>query len=325
MRYWKTSSLSADFPHTHEYDDRAIRSLIRISELGASAGIYLFLLYNESYQWPRDRSINEFRKAFFLHLNSTVHGLQLHVDRMPTPVIQERRFALLAQSQQEEEIVDWKDTVDIAEGQWWTGEVSHYIETSIGLGRGGNRINIWFGEKDGRLCSHGILTGSTGSGKSNLFHVLICGLATRYSPEDLHLYLIDGKLGVEFSAYRTLPHAKVVSLHSSAELSRSVLAELVAEMEYRNDQLFKSIGVNSFSAYRAAGKKLPRILLLIDEYQELFEGDYNDNASKDLRKLAQMGRSAGIHLLLASQRYHVSAIVRCITGAHRCRTWLACR
>lgn len=307
---WKYQLIfAANFPYPHEYDDRAIRALIKISELGPRAGIYLFLLRNESYRWPRERSINEFRNAFFVHLDSKAHGLQLRPDTMPTPAIQQHRFALLAQSQQEEEIVEWKDTVDIEKDRWWTGDVSCYIETQIGLGRGGNRLDIWFGEKDGgRLCSHGTLTGNTGSGKSNLFHVLICSLATRYSPEDLHLYLIDGKQGVEFNVYRNLPHVKVISLHSSAELSRSVLAELVAEMEYRNEQLFKSAGANSFSAYRSRGRKLPRILLLIDEYQELFEGDYNDSASRDLRKLAQMGRSAGIHLILASQRYHVSAM-----------------
>ncbi len=305
---WKYQMIfAADFPYPQEYDDRAIRALLRISELGPRAGIYLFLLHNTSYQWPRNRSINEFRHAFFVHLQSTAHGLQLRPDTIPTATMQKRCFALLAQSQQEEEVVDWH--VDIEEDRWWTGDVSRCIETEIGLGRGGSRIDIWFGEKDGgRLCSHGTLTGNTGSGKSNLFHVLICGLATRYSPEDLHLYLIDGKQGVEFNIYRNLPHAKVISLHSSAELSRSILAELVAEMEYRNDQLFKSAGANNFSAYRSLYKKLPRILLLIDEYQELFDGDYNDDASRSLRKLAQMGRSAGIHLILASQRYHVSAM-----------------
>ena len=307
---WKYQLIfAADFPYPHEYDDRAIQALLRISKLGPRAGIYLFLLHNESYPWPRGRSINEFRHAFFIRLHSTAYGLQLRPDTLPTPAMQQQRFAMLAQSQQEEEVVDWKDTVDIEEERWWTGDVSRCIETEIGLGRGGQRLDIWFGEREsGHLCSHGTLTGNTGSGKSNLFHVLICGLTTRYSPADLHLYLIDGKQGVEFNIYRNLPHAKVISLHSSAELSRSVLAELVAEMEYRNDQLFKKAGTNNFSAYRLIDKKLPRILLLIDEYQELFEGDYNDDASRNLRKLAQMGRSAGIHLILASQRYHVSAM-----------------
>lgn len=307
---WKYQLIfAADFPYPQEYDDRAIRALLRISELGSRAGIYLFVLHNESYQWPRGRSIDEFRQAFFVRLNSRAPGWQLRPDTLPAPAIQQRHFAMLAQSQQEVEVVDWKDTVDVVEERWWMGDVSHWIETEIGLGRGGKHVEVWFGEREnGRMCSHGIVTGNTGSGKSNLFHVLICGLATRYSPEDLHFYLIDGKQGVEFNVYRNLPHAKVISLHSSAELSRSVLAELVAEMEYRNNQLFKSAGTNNFTAYRLVGKKLPRILLLIDEYQELFEGDYHDAASRNLRKLAQMGRSAGIHLILASQRYHVSAM-----------------
>src|SRR5262249_13143611 len=146
---WKYQLIfAADFPYPQEYDDRAIRALTRISELGPRAGIYLFLLHNQSYHWPRDRSINEFRNAFFVHLDSKVHGLQLRPDTIPTAAIQKSRFALLAQSQQEEEIVDWKDTVDIEEDRWWTGDVSRSIETQIGLGRGGNRIDIWFGERD---------------------------------------------------------------------------------------------------------------------------------------------------------------------------------
>src|SRR5436305_14846317 len=96
---WKYQLIfAADFPHPHEYDDRAIRALLRISELGPRAGIYLFLLHNQSYRWPRDRSINEFHNAFFVRLDSTAHGLQLHPDTLPTPAIQQRLFALLAQS-----------------------------------------------------------------------------------------------------------------------------------------------------------------------------------------------------------------------------------
>ena len=151
----------------------------------------------------------------------------------------------------------------------------------------------------------------TGAGKSNLYHSFISGLTVRYSPEELRLYLIDGKDGVEFQPYRILPHAEVVSLRSSPELSRSVLAELIAEKERRNE-IFVRAGVNDITNYRAKGEpegRLPRILLLVDEYQELFEGDKDGIASNFLLQLSQQGRSAGIHMLLGSQRFGAAGML----------------
>ena len=148
----------------------------------------------------------------------------------------------------------------------------------------------------------------TGAGKSNLYHALIAGLAIRYSPEELRFYLIDGKDGVEFQPYKKLPHAEVVSLRSSPELSRSVLTELIAEKERRNE-IFVRAGVNDFTTYREKVGKLPRILLLVDEYQELFEGDKDGLASNQLLQLSQQGRSAGIHMLLASQRFGAAGML----------------
>ncbi len=87
-------------------------------------------------------------------------------------------------------------------------------------------------------------------------------------------------------------------------MARSVLDDLVAEMARRN-QTFGAHGVADLSAYRAAGQPggpLPRLLLVIDEYQQLFEGDREGEASANLLRLSQQGRSAGIHMLLSSQR-----------------------
>lgn len=143
----------------------------------------------------------------------------------------------------------------------------------------------------------------SGSGKSTMFHSLIASLAIRYSPTELRLYLIDGKYGVEFQPYRELPHAEVVSLRTSPELARSVLAELVDEMERRN-ALFARHNVTDLGSYRDIDgdqEKLPRLLLLVDEFQQLFENDTNTEGSTLLLKLSQQGRSAGIHMLLASQ------------------------
>ena len=142
-----------------------------------------------------------------------------------------------------------------------------------------------------------------GAGKSSLYHSLIVSLALSYSPAELRLYLIDGKNGVEFQAYRHLPHSEVVALQTQPELARAVLNELVAEMSRRNE-LFQRSKVSDFQTYRQLQNgTLPRILLVVDEYQELFEGDLEGKASDALLKLSSMGRSAGIHLLLGSQKF----------------------
>jgi len=297
---------AADFPN--QYDRRAIEALMTISNTGAAGGVYLFLHHNAEYELPHDISMSGFRNASTIDLTSSIRlseGLQFQPDSTPSGQTQGQLFEMLRRAKPPERILDWESIAGMKEAEWWRETASQNIETPIGLRGGGEKLNIWFGVQHGQPCAHGMLGAMTGSGKSNLYHILICGLAIRYSPKDLRMYLIDGKDGVEFQPYRHLPHAEVVSLHSSAELSRSVLAELIAEKERRN-ALFSRAGVSDLAAYHLKGQplgNLPRILLLIDEYQELFEGDLDGIASSYLLQLAQQGRSAGIHMLLASQRF----------------------
>ena len=297
---------AADFPN--QYDRRAIEALQSIGNTGAAGGVYLFIHQNLSYELPHDMTMNGFKNAFFIDLPaqaSTPQGLSLRSDIAPPPQVQGQVFEALRLAKPPERSLDWESIVGVKEAEWWQGSTSQVVETPIGLRGGGEQLNVWFGVKNEQPCAHGMLGAMTGAGKSNLYHVLICGLALRYSPKELRLYLIDGKDGVEFQPYRHLPHAEVVSLRSSAELSRSVLAELITEKERRN-AIFSSTGVADLAGYHRKGQPkgiLPRILLLIDEYQELFEGDRDGIASSYLLQLAQQGRSAGIHMFLASQRY----------------------
>jgi len=300
---------AANFPKG--FDRRAIEALLKIGNTGHEAGVYLFIHYNPDYELPRDMNFEQFER---LHIFD-VPGLQmpapedmtLHVDSAPPADLQKRLFEILKDSKPPERTIQWDELSEDNTNpeRWWKGDATEFIETQIGFHGSSQRLTLWFGAKDGRPCSHGVLGAMTGAGKSNLYHVMIAGLTTRYSPDELRLYLIDGKDGVEFQPYRHLPHAEVVSLRSSPELSRSVLAELIKEKERRND-LFASVGVRDFTEYRRKGQpegNLPRILLLVDEYQELFEGDRDGVASDMLLQLAAQGRSVGIHMFLGSQHF----------------------
>ena len=152
---------------------------------------------------------------------------------------------------------------------------------------------------------HVLIAGTTGSGKSTLLHVLITSLAPRYSPQELQFYLIDFNKGAEFKTYAAhrLPHARVVAVESEREFGLSVLQRLDLELKLRGEA-FRDVGAQDLAAYRqASGKTLPRLLLIVDEFQELFVED--DRTSQDaallLDRLVRQGRAFGIHILLGSQ------------------------
>ncbi len=152
---------------------------------------------------------------------------------------------------------------------------------------------------------HALFAGKTGSGKSNLFHVIIANLALHCSPAEVEFYLVDFKKGVEFKCYAThkLPHARVVAIESDREFGLSVLQRVDEELRRRGD-LFRKLGVQDMAGYRrASGKPLPRSLLVIDEFQEFFTEDDRvaQTASVLLDRIVRQGRAFGIHVLLGSQ------------------------
>ena len=153
-----------------------------------------------------------------------------------------------------------------------------------------------------------MVAGKTGSGKSTLFHVLITNLALWCSPEQVEFYLVDFKKGVEFKCYAThkLPHARVIAIESDREFGLSVLQRVDDELKRRGD-LFRKLGAQDVAGYKRAsggtGEPMPRVLLLIDEFQELFVEDdrVSQGAALLLDRIVRQGRAFGIHVLLGSQ------------------------
>lgn len=157
---------------------------------------------------------------------------------------------------------------------------------------------------------HALVGGETGSGKSVLLHNIITNSLDTETPDTLRLHLLDFKEGTEFKVYENHPLVDELLLETDGEQAERVLTSLATTITERGE-LFKSAGANSLTAWRArTGKPLPRILVIIDEFQKLFEGDYKQarQMNRLLEDLAKRGRSFGIHLVLSSQSLLQTAI-----------------
>jgi DNA segregation ATPase FtsK/SpoIIIE, S-DNA-T family len=187
--------------------------------------------------------------------------------------------------------------------EWWTGDSRTGLDVALGRSGATRRQHLRLGQG---TSQHVLVAGKTGSGKSTLLHALITNLALRYSPDEVELYLVDFKKGVEFKTYAVhqLPHARVVAIESEREFGLSVLQRLDAELKSRGER-FRETRAQDLNSYRQArpDESVPRILLIVDEFQEFFVEDdrLSQEAAQLLDRLVRQGRAFGLHILLGSQ------------------------
>ncbi len=188
--------------------------------------------------------------------------------------------------------------------EFWTK--SSQYEVSVPVGWDINHKEVCF--EIGNAQNHTLICGRNGSGKSNFLHVLIQNLAFYYNPDEVQLFLLDYKEGVEFNAYtdpNILEHARLVSMASSVGFGVSFLSWLCKEMQERAN-LFKQFNVKDLSDYRKHGE-MPRLIVVIDEFQVLFSDNSTkgkESVERSLNTLLKKGRSYGVHLILATQTMH---------------------
>lgn len=154
--------------------------------------------------------------------------------------------------------------------------------------------------KDG---PHGLVGGTTGSGKSEFLRSFVAGLAARNDPTQLNFILVDFKGGAAFKACERLPHTIGTISNLDEQLADRAIRALEAEMQ-RRQRLFAEAGedVDNLPAYLATqpAEPLPRLLLVIDEFAMLAK-DFPDVLAS-LVSVGAVGRTLGVHMVLATQR-----------------------
>jgi S-DNA-T family DNA segregation ATPase FtsK/SpoIIIE len=183
------------------------------------------------------------------------------------------------------------------------------LRIPIGTGGDGDRVDLDLKEaaQDG-MGPHGLVVGATGSGKSELLRTLVLGLAVTHSSEALNVVLVDFKGGATFASLDQLPHtsAVITNLKDELPLVDRMNDALTGELTRRQELLRRAGNLASLREYdraRAAGAELPplpALLLVCDEFTELLAAkpDFIDL----FLQIGRVGRSLGVHLLLATQR-----------------------
>jgi DNA segregation ATPase FtsK/SpoIIIE-like protein len=302
----------SDFPAN--FSDIAAKRLQSIAMSGPRCGIFTLIHWDQRQPLPDGFVPDELRKnsvclrrtgsEFIINKQQTDIGASLLLDAPPDPDLAVELVHKIGKSSIDSNRVQVAFTqVAPKPDELWTGDTTQELRIAIGR-TGATKLQYLAIGKGTR--QHALFAGKTGSGKSTLFHVIITNLALACSPEQVQFYLIDFKKGVEFKCYATkhLPHAKVVAIESDREFALSVLQSVDGELRRRGD-MFRKLGVQDVAGYKRDGgaEPMPRLLLLIDEFQEFFVEDDTiaQTASLLFDRIVRQGRAFGIHVLLGSQ------------------------
>ena len=210
----------------------------------------------------------------------------------------------------------WQDLVGIGDlasytpTDRWNGRSPHH-RLRVPIGTTGTDALLELDIKEAAekgMGPHGLCIGATGSGKSEFLRTVALGMMARHSPEELNLALIDFKGGATFAGLEPAPHvaAVITNLSDKAALVARMRDALTGEMNRRQEALRLAGNLDGIAAYdrtRRAGAQLaplPVLFIIVDEFSELLS-QHPDFADVFVA-IGRLGRSLGMHLLLASQR-----------------------
>lgn len=177
------------------------------------------------------------------------------------------------------------------------------LAVPIGLRGQGDLVQLNLHEK--AHGPHGLIAGTTGSGKSETIQSYILSLAVNFHPHDVAFLLIDYKGGGMANLFKNLPHLLGTITNLDGAQSMRALASINAEI-HRRERLFREFEVNHINQYQKkfkngeAKEPLPHLFLISDEFAELKANQ--PDFIKELVSIARVGRSLGVHLILATQK-----------------------
>lgn len=189
------------------------------------------------------------------------------------------------------------------EKNWQDSQVYKTMQAPLGVKSKNEIVYLDLNEK--KHGPHGLVAGTTGSGKSEILQTYILSMATLFHPYDVGFVIIDFKGGGMVNQFKNLPHLiGAITNIDGREINRS-LSSIKAELRKRQE-LFAKYNVNHIDAYIKLFKKgqtdipLPHLILIVDEFAELKMDQ--PEFMKELISAARIGRSLGVHLILATQK-----------------------
>ncbi len=196
------------------------------------------------------------------------------------------------------------DDLDL-EKRWSSSDVTRSMAAPLGVRTGDEIVFLDIHDGTGAHGPHGLVAGTTGSGKSEILQTYILTMASLYHPYEVAFLIIDFKGGGMGNQFIDLPHTLGVITNIDGKGIRRSLTSIKAELTKRQ-QLFKDAAVDHIDAYIRAYKNgqvstaLPHLIIIVDEFAELKTAhrDFMD----ELISAARIGRTLGIHLILATQK-----------------------
>ncbi|WP_309648888.1 type VII secretion protein EccCa [Nocardioides sp.] len=192
---------------------------------------------------------------------------------------------------------------------WRTRPARDRLRVPIGLGESGGLVHLDIKESAQQgMGPHGLVIGATGSGKSEFLRTLVLGLAMTHSSEQLNMVLVDFKGGATFAGMSDMPHVSAVITNLANELTLvDRMQDALSGEMVRRQELLRDAGnfasIRDYEKARAAGEDLapmPSLFVVVDEFSEMLSAkpEFIDL----FVAIGRLGRSLGLHLLLASQR-----------------------
>lgn len=291
-----------------DLSDRAAKRLSQLLQVGRNRGLVV-ISYAAGRPLAMGRDSVQITLAGQRSTVSTLGGIEFQLDPLPDRAQALKLSAHLATAPKASTapMVGFAEFNDDVMEEAWLDAGDEGLEVAIGkIGRHPLVIRL---RSENPPMPNALIGGAVGQGKSNLLLVLIHALATKYAPSDLEFVLLDFKEGVEFgrlgpdeNGRNGLPHIRAMGMEFDVDFGIAALEWVVQEMSDRADK-FRDARAVSLSEYRAQGRSMSRVVVVIDEFQRLFEGDDDvvDLAASLLEKIARTGRSFGVHLVLSSQ------------------------